>query len=60
MNLYNYPHRQKGKVGYLDWIARLASLWVYVDYTWIRSIIKIHTQRVTFSLHSKGDRITEQ
>jgi hypothetical protein len=56
VNLDMYPHKQKGKTGYLDWVACLASPWVYVDYIRIRSIIKM----VTFSLTSKGDRITEQ
>jgi hypothetical protein len=60
MNPDNCPHRQKGKAGYLDRIACLASPWVYVDYTRNQLIIKINTQTVTFSLPSKGDRITEQ
>jgi hypothetical protein len=60
MNPVNYPHIQKGKAGYLERIARLASPWVYVDYSRNWLIIKIDTRMVTFSLPSKGDRITEQ
>jgi len=48
MNLAMRRHTKKGKARYLDWIACLAFPWVYVDYTWIRSIIKM----VTLSLHS--------
>jgi hypothetical protein len=41
VNLDMSPHKQKGKAGYIDWVASLASPWVYVDYIWIRSIIKM-------------------